>query len=91
MILSDTIHRKTGSWRNNEAAECRTETRHQTDGKENFRDKLMKGGVKVKGTHVGFKGKWKPNMKLPVCSVAMTVDYNKNTELHDIMLRNGRK
>lgn len=36
-------------------------------------------------------GKWKPNMKLPVCSVAMTVDYNKNTQLHDIMLRNGIK
>lgn len=58
----------------------------------------MKGGVNYKvsvlGTKVGlwkFKGKWKPNMKLPVCSVAMTVDYNKNTQLHDIMLRNGIK
>lgn len=30
-------------------------------------------------------------MKLPVCSVAMTVDYNKNTQLHDIMLANSAK
>lgn len=35
----------------------------------------------------GFKGKQRPDMKLPVCSVAMTVDHNtKNTQLHDIMM-----
>ena len=28
------------------------------------------------------KSKLKPNMKLPVCSVAMTVGCNKNTQLH---------
>lgn len=38
-----------------------------------------------------FKAEWMPHMKLPVCSVAMTVDYNKNTQLHEIILRNGLK
>lgn len=32
-----------------------------------------------------------PGMKLPVCSVAMTVDYNKNVQLQDIMLRDCTK
>lgn len=40
---------------------------------------------------MGLKAEWMAHMKLPVCSVAMTVDYNKNTQLHEIILRNGVK
>lgn len=41
------------------------------------------------GQMQGSRATKKPNMKLPVCSVAMTVDCNKNTQLQDIMFRNG--
>lgn len=49
--------------------------------------------VKVKEGRMeeGMNCKQKPDMTLPVCSVAMTVDYNKNIELHDIMLGNTAK
>lgn len=36
------------------------------------------------------KKKRGPNMNLPVCSVAMTVDHNKDKQLND-MLRDGIK
>lgn len=37
---------------------------------------------------MGFKGRWRPNRKLPVCSVAMTVDYKDkiNAQLHCIAI-----